>query len=64
MSRSPGRHGGRGWQARTIGGGGAVQVWRTGRMHDTHPTRQAAVAALLHQLAYLADHARRATLRA
>ena len=52
----------RGWQAHTVTGS-IVQAWRAGRMQTTHPTRTAAVDALLLDLALLAERARPASLR-
>jgi hypothetical protein len=52
----------RGWQAHTVSGG-LVQAWRAGRMQTTHPTRAAAVDALLLDLALLAERARPTSLR-
>ncbi|TCJ34579.1 hypothetical protein E0504_31725 [Parafrankia sp. BMG5.11] len=57
-----GPHGGKAWQARDVAGS-VAQVWRKGRMCETHPRRGEAVDALVYHLAFLAERARRASLR-
>ncbi|MEX5636450.1 hypothetical protein [Parafrankia sp. FMc2] len=57
-----GPHGGKAWQARDVAGS-VARAWRKGRMCETHPRRGDAVDALVYHLAFLAERARRASLR-